>query len=230
MDDRLFWPVYEAMTRHDLKGPLAGALGIVQAQMESRDIDKRHADQLRIAEQAMLQVVDMINMSTELFKIETGRFTLKQVPLPIGDMLRRVVETARAAFAYKQLTIAVDADGEVGKDPVRALGDALLTYSLLTNLFKNACEAAPDGSRVDARLGADAPLRIDISNDGVIPPAIRAHFFDKFSTAGKTNGTGLGTYSARLLARAQHGEVTFEVSDEANRTSLIVTLPAAPPA
>ncbi|HEY5801688.1 MAG TPA: response regulator, partial [Burkholderiaceae bacterium] len=41
----------EAMTRHDLKGPLAGAIGIVQALMESRDIDRRHAEQLRVAEQ-----------------------------------------------------------------------------------------------------------------------------------------------------------------------------------
>eukprot|EP01032_Pedospumella_encystans_P038450 gene38450-43558_t len=97
---------------------------------------------------------------------------------------------------------AVDTDFDVGTDPPMGLGDAMLTYSLLHNLVKNACEAAPERSRVSATLYADSPLRIEIVNKGVIPEPIRERFFDKFVTDGKAGGTGLGTYSARLLARA----------------------------
>ncbi|NRR29365.1 HAMP domain-containing histidine kinase [Oxalobacteraceae bacterium] len=166
----------------------------------------------------MLQVTDMVNLSTELYKIETGKY-----------LLRRVVETARATYAGKQLVIAVDTDFDVGTDPPMGLGDAMLSYSLLNNLIKNACEAAPERSRVSAALFAGSPLRIEIVNKGVIPEAVRPRFFDKFVTDGKSGGTGLGTYSARLLARAQHGEVAFAVDDEEQHTTLIVTLPAAPP-
>lgn len=220
----------EAMTRHDLKGPLAGALGIVQSLIDAGDVDRRQGEQLRLAEQAMLQVVDMINLSTELYKIETGKYLLHAMPLEISDMLRRVVETARATYAGKQLVIAVDTDVDVGADPPTGCGDAMLTYSLLNNLIKNACEAAPERSRVIVTLYAGTPLRIELVNKGVIPEAIRARFFDKFVTDGKTSGTGLGTYSARLLARAQHGEVDFTVDDEAQLTTLIITLPASPSA
>eukprot|EP01034_Spumella_vulgaris_P035559 gene35559-43842_t len=167
----------------------------------------RQGEQLRMAEQAMLQVTDMVNLSTELYKIETGKYRLRAEPLPISDVLRRVVETARASYAGKQLVIAVDTDFDVGTDPPMGLGDAMLTYSLLHNLVKNACEAAPERSRVSATLYADSPLRIEIVNKGVIPEPIRERFFDKFVTDGKAGGTGLGTYSARLLARAQLGEV-----------------------
>jgi len=220
----------EAMTRHDLKGPLAGAIGIVQALADAGDLDRRQAEQLRLAEQAMLQVIDMVNLSTELYKIETGKYVLHAAPLAISDMLRRVVETARAFYAGKQLVIAVDTDFDVGTDPPTGLGDAMLTYSLLNNLIKNACEASPERGRVSATLYAGSPLRIEIVNKGVIPAAIRPRFFDKFVTGGKAGGTGLGTYSARLLARAQHGEVAFAVNDEAHTTTLIVTLPAGPSA
>jgi CheY-like chemotaxis protein len=220
----------EAMTRHDLKGPLAGAIGIVQALVDAGDLDRRQAEQLRLAEQAMLQVTDMVNLSTELYKIETGRYVLHAAPLAISDMLRRVVETARAFYAGKQLVIAVDTDFDVGTDPPTGLGDAMLTYSLLNNLIKNACEASPERGRVSATLYAGAPLRIEIVNKGVIPEQIRPRFFDKFVTGGKAGGTGLGTYSARLLARAQHGEVAFAVDDDAHTTTLIVTLPAGPSA
>jgi hypothetical protein len=43
--------------------------------------------------------------------------------------------------------------------------------------------------------------RIEIVNKGVIPLALRERFFDKFVTGGKASGTGLDTYSARMLAR-----------------------------
>jgi CheY-like chemotaxis protein len=220
----------EAMTRHDLKGPLAGAIGIVQALADAGDLDRRQAEQLRLAEQAMLQVIDMVNLSTELYKIETGKYVLHAAPLAISDMLRRVVETARASYAGKQLVIAVDTDFDVGTDPPTGLGDAMLTYSLLNNLIKNACEASPERGRVSATLYAGSPLRIEIVNKGVIPEPVRPRFFDKFVTGGKAGGTGLGTYSARLLARAQHGEVAFAVDDEAHTTTLMITLPAGPSA
>jgi CheY-like chemotaxis protein len=220
----------EAMTRHDLKGPLAGAIGIVQSLVDAGDLDRRQGEQLRLAEQAMLQVIDMVNLSTELYKIETGKYVLHAAPLEISDMLRRVVETARATYAGKQLVVAVDTDFDVGTDAPMGLGDAMLTYSLLNNLIKNACEAAPERTRVIATLYAGSPLRIEIVNKGVIPEAIRPRFFDKFVTDGKASGTGLGTYSARLLARAQYGDVAFAVNDDAQTTTLIVTLPAGPAA
>ena len=219
----------EAMTRHDLKGPLAGAIGIVQSLIDAADMDRRQLENLRLAEQAMLQVTDMVNLSTELYKIETGKYVLHAAPLPISDMLRRVVETARATYAGKQLVLAVDTDFDVGIDAPLALGDAMLTYSLLNNLIKNACEAAPERTRVIATLYTGSPLRIEIVNKGVIPEPIRERFFDKFVTDGKSGGTGLGTYSARLLARAQYGEVAFAVDDELQTTTLIVSLPSVPP-
>ena len=64
-----------------------------------------------------------------------------------------------------------------------------------------------------------------ISNDGVVPNAIRARFFDKFSTAGKAGGTGLGAFSAQLIARTQGGEITMATSDESETTTISVTLP-----
>jgi two-component system sensor histidine kinase/response regulator len=218
----------DAMTRHDLKGPLSGALGVVQSMMEHDDLDRRQIEQLRMSEQAMLQVMNMINLSTELYKIETKRFVLDPVPIPIGDLLRRVAETARIAYSSKHLSIVVDADVDVGIDPASAMGEPTLCYSLISNLLKNACEAAPPNSKVSL-VSTDAdPQRIAISNTGAVPPAIREHFFEKFVTAGKQGGTGLGTYSARLLARAQLGDVELEVSDEHNITTLTVTLPSAP--
>ncbi len=61
-----------------------------------------------------------------------------------------------------------------------------------------------------------------------MPTAIRERFFEKFVTQGKSGGTGLGTYSARMLAQAQNGTVELAVSDEADTTTLTITLPRDP--
>jgi signal transduction histidine kinase len=74
-------------------------------------------------------------------------------------------------------------------------------------------------------LRDEDPLRVLVSNSGVVPKELRANFFDKFATSGKKGGSGIGTYSAQMLAKAQNGRIAMETSDERNRTELTVTLP-----
>ncbi|WP_374604901.1 ATP-binding protein [Niveibacterium sp.] len=57
---------------------------------------------------------------------------------------------------------------------------------------------------------------------------VRERFFDKFVTAGKREGTGLGTYSARMLIEALHGQIAMETSDSDNTTTIHVEVPAPP--
>jgi CheY-like chemotaxis protein len=220
----------EQMTRHDLKGPLAGIIGLAQALAVERTMGRNQIKQLQMIEEISLQLLGMINLSAELFKIETGRFTLVAKPVKVGDILRRIVEMAVSTFAPRRIAVSLQADEAVGEMVASATGDAMLCYSLFQNLLQNACEASPDGSEVLVRLLDERPLRVTIENRGVVPSSIRDRFFDKFVTSGKPGGSGIGTYSAKLLAEAQNGAVLMAVSDEDNRTTLTVTLPRSGPA
>ena len=217
----------ERITRHDIRGPLAGALGVLQAVLEDGDLGRKQAEQLRLVEDITLRVLGMINLSAELYKIETGRFVLKPAPVKLGELLRRIVETDRVTYAEKHLAISVDTDMPVGAEPPLAMGDLTLCFSAFQNLIKNACEAAPTHSKVSIRLLNKTPLRIEIENKGLVPEEIRERFFDKFVTAGKPGGTGLGTYSARLLVQAQQGEIAMETFEETGLTRVTVSLPRA---
>jgi CheY-like chemotaxis protein len=215
----------ENITRHDMKGPLAGVIGLVQAVAYDSSLNAEQVGQLRMAEDTAMQVLDMINLSSELFKIETGRYVLEAKQVRIVELLRGVVALSRTTFAEKHLTVSVDTDTSVGNEVPKALGDAIFCYSLFQNLVKNACEAAPDSSRVMVTLIDEIPLRITIRNKGAVPAAIRERFFGKFVTQGKQNGSGLGAYSAKLLTDAQGGSISLEVSDSENETTITVTLP-----
>ena len=217
----------ERITRHDMKGPLAGVIGLVQSFADAGNLTEDQKESMRMIEETALQVLDMINLSNELFKIETGRFVLKPQVVKVVQVIRRIAILVQRTFAVRNVTIEVVTPQGVADEELLALGDSMLCYSLFQNLLKNACEAAPDDSTVTVTIdNLGAAMRIALENQGVVPAAIRETFFEKFATAGKQGGTGLGTYSAKLLTEAQNGTIAMETSDERNQTRITLTLPA----
>jgi hypothetical protein len=213
------------ISRHDLKGALAGIVGMVQTLTDDNTLDPKHVAQLRLVQQTAEQAMNMVNLAGELYKIEMGQFKLKAVAVNVSEILHRIVDLFRSTFSDKRLTIEVDTDTPVGTESPQVLGDVMLCFSLFQNLLKNACEAAPTDTRVVVTLKDETPLRIVMTNNGVVPVELRGRFFEKFATSGKAGGSGIGTYSAQMLVKAQNGSLTMTTSDEQNSTTLIVTLP-----
>ncbi|MGB4075320.1 response regulator [Pseudomonas sp.] len=215
----------ERITRHDLKGPLAGIIGLVQNLASECTLKPQQAEMMRLVEESSLQLLQMVNLSNELYKIETGRFQLDAKPVELAQMLRRLLQITGAAFAEKELQL--DLQLPPGNPP-QGLGDAMLCYSLLQNLLKNACEAAPPQSQVSVRLNQEQGwVQVCMENHPAVPAEIRERFFDKFATYGKQGGTGLGTYSAKLLSEAQRGRLELQADDQTDQTRLIFSLPNA---
>ena len=110
-----------------------------------------------------------------------------------------------------------------------ATGNALLCRTIAANLIKNAVEAETEGGRVDVRVEApDGGALLTVANPTPVPPDIVPVFFEKYATAGKKDGSGLGAYSARLMTRCQHGDIRLETDAESG-TRLTVSLPGAAP-
>jgi two-component system, sensor histidine kinase and response regulator len=215
----------ERITRHDMKGQIAGVIGLLQSMTDGKDLTPAQQQQLHLTEETALRLLDMINLSAEIYKIETGRFVLHAQAVPLAQILSRLIALSRKVFAAKDLRIVLAAPRDVQPEELTAQGEPMLCYSMFQNLLKNACEAAPEHSEVRVTLYPGTPRKIAIENTGAVPTDIRENFFDKFATTGKRGGTGLGTYSARLLAEAQNGHIIMQTSDETNMTCLTVELP-----
>jgi len=68
------------------------------------------------------------------------------------------------------------------------------------------------------------PFLIEVKNQGTIPPEIKGRFLERYATAGKKRGTGLGGFSARLMARTLGGDIGFVSTEEAG-TVVTVSIP-----
>jgi len=73
----------------------------------------------------------------------------------------------------------------------------------------------------------EGDVLIAIENTGAVPADIREQFWEKYVTQGKAEGVGIGTYAARLFARAQKGEANLVVDDAKSMTRIVIRLPAA---
>ena len=96
---------------------------------------------------------------------------------------------------------------------------------MFVNLLKNAVEASPAGQRITVGMDAkgDSPV-VMINNQGLIPDEIRNTFFDKYVTFGNPEGTGLGTYSAKLIAQTLGGRLSYQSIREKGTTLILELL------
>ncbi|MBI2772776.1 MAG: PAS domain-containing protein [Burkholderiales bacterium] len=214
----------ERIGRHDIKTPLNSIVAVPRLLREERKLGPEADELLGIVERAGYRILSMVNLSLDLYKMEQGNYVFRPDAVDLTDLANKVIADVRMHAASKQVLLKLD----IGEVPY-AWAEELLCYSLLANLLKNAVEASPDGEvvTIGAGAGADGTVRLHIHNHGVVPESVRLNFFQKYATQGKASGTGLGTYSARLMAGVQDGDIAMETS-EGGGTTLTVTLRAAP--
>jgi CheY-like chemotaxis protein len=212
----------ERIARHDLKTPLASIASVPRLLRERRKLDSREAELVGMVERAARRVLSMVNLSLDLYRMEEGTYRLRPQAVDLGAIVETVARELQGHAESKQLRLVLDLPAE----PAYAEGEELLCYSTVANLLKNALEASPDAGEVRVTLRRPATgesVVLAMHNSGAVPEAVRSQFFSKYATFGKRGGTGLGAYSARLMARVQHGEL--QMDSHGGRTTLTLRLP-----
>ena len=195
-----------ATVAHELRSPLTGVKGFVQALLNRWD--KLSDDQRKM----MLETVNadadrlarLIAELLDVARIDTGRLQLYPRPSPADVLVGRIVGSIEAGTARTVNLEVADDLPEVFADPDKFT-------QVVTNLVENAVRHG-EGT-VTVRLLAQEAARgvrvvVDDEGDG-IPVELRKRVFTKFWTTGESGGSGLGMYIVGGLARAHGGHVTI---------------------
>jgi len=220
----------ERIAQHDVKSPIAGIINFSSSLLSDEQVSREHKEIVKYIEQAAYSILNMVNLSLDLYKMEQGGYEFNPNPVDLVPLLQRILKEMSSELLSRELSVVLSVQG----DPVsagsvlRVLGDELLSYSMFNNLLKNAMEAARPNTVIQVDLALlEELVAIAITNDGAVPLDIRSTFFDKFATSGKQGGTGLGTFSAQLIAKTQNGEIAMSTSDEKQTTTITVQMPYA---
>jgi signal transduction histidine kinase/CheY-like chemotaxis protein len=212
----------ERIARHDLKTPLVSIVAAPNLLRAGREMDAREEVVLSMIERAARRALNMINMSLDLYQMETGNYVFEATSVDLTALVLSVVQDLAGHAESKLVRVQVS-----GQQPhIWVEAEDALCYSIVANILKNAVEAAPQNSVVKVLLESGTKVILRIQNEGAVPESMRERFFAKYSTSGKEGGTGLGTYSSHLLAKIQGGSLTMATSDE-NGTTLCLELNCA---
>ncbi|MBF0451345.1 MAG: response regulator [Candidatus Magnetomorum sp.] len=177
------------------------------------------------------QLSEMIENSLDTFKMEENTYVFTPSPCNLADIFNKLARDLDSQIRKKNISLEVFIDGRqmLPEGTFWVSGEFRLLQNLFGNLLKNAIEASPEDEKV--RVDFDPQQKdmflIRINNKGVVPEILRDRFFDRYATHGKKSGTGLGTYSAKLIAKTHRGNIRFE-TDETSGTTLFVLLPSSP--
>ena len=216
----------ERVARHDLKAPLVDISGLSATLLYDDNLTQEQREIVTYIEKSGERMLSMVENSLTLYKIEAGSYVHEPTKVDLLQMFSLVEKQLGALCRLRSIRIVFLVEGAHPTEgqTYYLLGVPSLLENLFVNLIKNAVEATPENGTVRVSLSSEGAHIIDIHNQGVIPEEIRPRFFDRFSSSGKRGGTGLGTYSAKLIAEAHSGDVRFTTSDE-DGTHVIVTLP-----
>jgi PAS domain S-box-containing protein len=200
-----------AAVAHELRSPLTGVKGFVQA-MLSRWGKLNDEQKLLMLTTVHADADRLSRLITELLdvaRLDTGRLSLARRGSDIRVLLDRIVTNVQAGAQHDIVLDAHPGLPEVYIDPDKFT-------QVVTNVVENAIRHGGGTVRVRAEPWfnegwASDGVRLTVDDEGEgIPDEMRRRVFTKFWTGhGARGGTGLGLYLVNGIARAHGGQVSI---------------------
>ncbi|GAA5218291.1 response regulator [Corallincola platygyrae] len=210
----------DRILKHDLKSPLNDIMRITEQVSTQRGLPPDSVEKIQQIDNLTLHLLNMVNVSSELYKIESGQVGFEPKPFEITKLLQKLHDQAKATYDNKRLMLFLDADEELATQKLN--GDPLWCYSIFYNLLKFACEEAPEKTQVTITLTKQSDLKIAINFFGLLSAEREVSFWDKESS----HSYAIGNYTAKMLTETQGGSVSLLPNKENRTTTIEVNLPA----
>jgi signal transduction histidine kinase len=216
---------------HELRTPLNAIIGfseIMQAGLFGDLGSDKYRDYARDIHESGQYLLDVINDSLDMSKIEAGRITIEPVDLDVTQLVEDCLRIVAARAEDGAITLVSELEG-----PIRVHGDKRALTQVLLNLLSNAVKFTD--TRGEVRVSAiqgDDTLAIQIADTGIGIPSEHVEklgrpFAQVENQLTKSHrGSGLGLAISRSLIALHGGE--FTIDSEVNRGTVVsFTLPLA---
>ncbi|WP_319544213.1 HAMP domain-containing sensor histidine kinase [uncultured Pseudodesulfovibrio sp.] len=216
----------DKIVQHDLRSALIASVSLPESILADSNLTENQKIIVSLIRDNGRQMLETIDSSLTLYRIEEGTYKKAFTTVNLHDVISTVVDRIGETLSSFKQNVSIDCmdakDQE--NDTFLVHGDEFLLYSAFMNLLTNAYEASPPGKPVSIILSKNDYCSVTIRNYGEVPESIRDTFFNKMISSGKKFGTGLGTYSAMKMVKAQDGDIELD-SSEPGMTTIYVNLP-----
>jgi two-component system, OmpR family, sensor histidine kinase CiaH len=195
---------------HELKTPIS------VARLNLETMLKHHLDEEKQKKllQMTLQETNRLNVLTNNIlvssQLEGKGYNFSKDELDFSLLVKDCLQEARSRYPERVFLDQIEPETELS-------GDALLLKLMLNNLLDNAVKYSSKEKPITCRLQknmATGQLVLQVIDEGTgIPDNEKSKIFQKFYRVGnettrKAQGTGLGLYLCRKIARDHHADIT----------------------
>jgi len=218
---------------HELRTPLNAMIGFAQllGLTPEAGLAAQQREWVHQIQRAGWHLLEMINETLDLARIESGAVQMNLAPLALPPLLAACWAMVATPAAQRNIRF----DEALDADACGVLGDATRLKQVLTNLLSNAVKYNVDGGSVSfsarRELHAEGDVVvIDVADTGLgMTPVQLAALFQPYNRLGRENsaieGTGIGLVISRRLAELMGG--TLQATSTAGQGSLFtLRLPA----
>ena len=211
---------------HEIGNPLTGIASVAQnLQDETGDADT--VNRLELIVEQTRRIDRIVRTLVGFARAGTGSGDgpiVPRVPVRIADVVQEAFTLTRLGRSARTIELASDVP-----DDVHVLGDRQRLVQVLVNLCTNACDASPNGARVDLRARrVENQLVLEVTDYGCgMPFAVRSRAMEPFfTTKSPGEGTGLGLSLVYSILTDLGGTLDVE-SEVGVGTTMTVRLPLA---
>jgi signal transduction histidine kinase len=173
------------------------------------------------------RMIDLVSDLISTSKADSGNLVKEMKGYSIRDLIQQAIDEQERTISGKNITIK--GMSQIPKD-LKIDADTTQIVQVLGNLFENAANFSPKGSKIEIGVEQGLDLvKIYVKDHGMgIPLDQQKDVFKKFFRADNVAkivpGSGLGLYLAKRMVENHGGKIWFE-SKEKLGTTFFVELP-----
>jgi PAS domain S-box-containing protein len=211
-----------ATMSHELRTPLNVIIGYSELLLDEvfGTLTPEQAASLDRIGHSARELLELINATLDLSRLETGRAALTLQAIDLAELLREVEAETRALREKP----GVESIWRIAPDLPRLYSDAVKVKVLLKNLIANAVKFTDHGSVTLNAQARDGWMEFSVADTGIgMSRETQAVIFEPFrqgdsSTTRRHSGVGLGLYIVSRLLELLAGRIEVESAPGAGST------------
>lgn len=211
-----------SIASHELRGPMTVIKGYL-TMLEGGtlgELNPKAQSVLPLLISKADEVEWLVERMVETARLEEGRLELNMRICDILELTEKATSGMRTLMNGHELRL------DEPSDPLEAEVDPDRFQIVVRNLLSNAVKYSAPGSEILVAVCRDGDMaKVSVSDHGVgIAPEDQGRVFNRFARVASTQhveGTGLGLWLSREIARMHHGDLTVESSLGAGSTFVL---------
>lgn len=196
---------------HEMQTPLAIIHSKMDLLIQDEQLHATHADQLQSMYDAVNKLTRLNQSLLLLAKIENDQFATKETVYVNEICHQKMVQLEDFVFSKKITT-------KQSLMPLCISINRILAEILTLNLLNNAIRHNHEGGMISISTSSDSLV---VANTGVVTALSEKILFDRFSKAGRSDGSGLGLTIVKRICELNHIDVKYSYHNQMHQIILL---------